>query len=99
MKIARSSEMYDCKSTNLRSCHEKRHLSFCGWVSFLARRFIHGNLTIFEIPKNYLFFIISGMTEIQKKFFCFLFSFPLVSQYCSYRKKQEATKGVPKRGS
>ena len=24
------------------------------------------------------------MNKIQKKFFCFVFSFPLVSQYCSY---------------
>ena len=32
--------------------HEKRHLDVCGWVGFLARRFIRGNLSLFEIPNK-----------------------------------------------
>ena len=33
------------------SCHEKGHLNVCGWVGFLARRFIRDNLTL-EIPNK-----------------------------------------------
>ena len=70
------------------SYHEKRYLDVCLWTGFLARRFIRSNLTLFEIPNKLLVlhaFIIKkpDMNEIQKKFFCFLFSFPVVLQHCS----------------
>ena len=55
------------------SCYEKRHFNVCGWVSFLARCFIRGNLTLFEIlSKSFVLY-----TFISKKrhfLFCILFS-------------------------
>ena len=76
MKIARSSEMYDCKSTNPQSCHEKRHLSFSGCVSFLARRFIHGNLTLFEIPNKLFVLYYFRHDQDSEEIFLFFVFFP-----------------------
>ena len=70
------------------SCHKKCHWDVYEWVGFLARRFTRGSLTFFEIPnKSFVFYALSVKTDINKienKFFCFVFSFSLVSQYCSY---------------
>ena len=56
------------------SCYEKRHFSVCGWVSFLARRFIRGNLTLFEIL-NRSFVLYTFISKKQHFLFCTFFSF------------------------
>ena len=62
------------------NCHEKRYLDVCGWVGFLPRRFIRGNLTLFEIQnKSFVLYAFIGKNRPQqdsKEIFLFCIFFP-----------------------
>ena len=62
------------------SCHEKRHLDVFGWVGFLARPFIRGYLTFFEIPNKsfvlYAFISKNRHEQDSKEIFLLCIFFP-----------------------
>ena len=62
------------------SYHKKRHLDVRGWAGFLVRRFIRGNLTLFEIPNKsfvlYAFISKNRLEQDSKEIFLFYIFFP-----------------------
>ena len=73
------------------NCHEKRYLDVCGWVGRWVFYLDASSVATWHFLKsktNRLFFMLSlvkiDLSKIQKTIFCFVFSFPLVSQYWSY---------------
>ena len=70
-------------------CHEKHHLDVFGCVGFLARRFIRGILTLFEIPNKsfvlYAFVSKNRHEQDSKEIFLFCIFFPscfVILQLC-----------------